>query len=71
MTLIEYKVLSAKSLISQRQCNELGLDGWVLTTITKDLGVFYFYFFRVEEVEVTKESTIQTLDEVADGVTVH
>jgi hypothetical protein len=71
MTYIEYKVLSATSLISQKQCNELGLDGWVLTTIIKDLGQFYFYFFRVEEVKDTQESTVTRMDNETPSSLIH
>jgi hypothetical protein len=62
MTIIEYNVLSSRGLIGQAQCNELGKDGWILSTIFRDQAILYYYFFRIEEVEDTQESTVTRMD---------
>jgi hypothetical protein len=48
--IIEYKVLDAPTIISERQCNELGFEGWLLTTIVFDRDVHQYYFYFVREV---------------------
>lgn len=50
MIIIEYKVLGAPTIISERQCNELGFEGWLLTTIVFDRDVHQYYFYFVREV---------------------
>lgn len=63
MTIVKYLVLSSHGLISQEQCNDLGKDGWILTTIHKEQAIRYYYFFRVEEeIEPPPQSTVTRMD---------
>ncbi len=41
---MEYKVLSANSLISEEQLNELAQDGWLLICVVPVEYKYYFYF---------------------------
>jgi hypothetical protein len=43
---VEYKVLSANSLIPAEQLNDLAKDGWELVEIVPTESTFYYYFKR-------------------------
>ncbi len=44
----EYRVVSGAGLMSSRQMEEFGKDGWELVTIVYDgdEGLYFFYFKR-------------------------
>ncbi len=45
MTVYEYQVLQATTLINEDQLDELGTQGWMLISILKDSDPPYFYYF--------------------------
>ena len=53
---MEYKTLSANSLISAEQLNELTQDGWLLVCIVPTFNAeeynYYFYFCRRSTAEL-------------------
>jgi hypothetical protein len=42
----EYRILQADSLINEKQCNELGEQGWKLVSIILTGIMYYYYFVR-------------------------
>ena len=46
---MEYKILEAKSLISEEQLNDIAQDGWLLVCIVPVEYTYYFYFRRALE----------------------
>ena len=44
---MEYKILSAGTLVNEKQLNDLAVQRWNLITIVQHNGLFYFYFSRI------------------------
>ena len=50
-------MLGSPTIISERLCNELGFEGWLLTSIVFDRDVHLYYFYFVREVREDTDIT--------------
>lgn len=52
--MIEYKVIECyNTILSERKCNEMGFDGWLLIDIVFDRAVNQYYAYFAREVTQT------------------